>query len=74
LNKHILNTDIQEFIIENINTDISSLLMKKPIFEDIKQQELAEQIEAKKRCKIKLKTWFETSNIYYPNKLNIEQT
>jgi len=74
LNKLILNTDIQRFILENINTDISSLLLRKPISKDIKQQELVEQIEAKKRCKTKLKTWFETRNIYYPNKLNIEQT
>ena len=74
MNKDILNTDIQQFILRNINTDISSLLLKKPISEKIKQQELVEQIEAKKRCKTKLKTWFETSNIYYPNKINIEQT
>ena len=32
------------------------------------------QIEAKKRCEKKLPTWFNTANIYYPNKLNIEQT
>jgi len=74
LNKHLLSTDIQLFIAKNISTDISSLLLKKPIFNYIKQQELAEQIEAKKRCETKLKTWFNTSNIYYPNKLNIEQT
>src|SRR5690606_29596438 len=35
---------------------------------------IIEQIEAKKRCKNKLPTWYNTSNIYYPNKLNIEQT
>jgi hypothetical protein len=35
---------------------------------------LAEQIEAKKKCKTKLPTWYNTENIYYPNKLNIEQT
>jgi len=35
---------------------------------------LAEQITSKKKCKNKLPTWFATENIYYPNKLNIEQT
>lgn len=35
---------------------------------------MAGQIEAKNKCKIKLPTWYETPNIYYPNKLNIEQT
>ncbi|MER3318241.1 MAG: class I SAM-dependent methyltransferase [Allomuricauda sp.] len=51
-----------------------SVLLAKPIFEGIAQKELAEQIEAKKKCKDKLPTWFNTPNIYYPNKLNIEQT
>lgn len=74
MNKNILKPDSQRFILNNIDTDISSLLLKKPILKDIKQQELVEQIEAKKRCEIKLKTWFETNNIYFPNKLNIEQT
>lgn len=74
MNKSILNTDIQYFIKKNINTDISSLLLKKPNFSNTTQQEIVEQIEAKKRCKKKLPTWFNTEGIYYPNKLNIEQT
>jgi len=74
LNKNILNTDNQLFIKNNFNTDISSLLLKKLTFEDVTKQELIEQIEAKKRCQNKLKTWYSTPYIYYPNKLNIEQT
>ncbi|WP_313790140.1 THUMP-like domain-containing protein [Flagellimonas olearia] len=35
---------------------------------------MVEQLEAKKKCKDKLPTWFTTPHIYYPNKLNIEQT
>jgi len=74
LNKNILKTDIQLFIEKNIDTDISSLLLKKLDFKNVNQKELAIQIEAKKRCQNKLKTWYNTPNIYYPNKLNIEQT
>ena len=51
-----------------------SVLLKKPLFEGVSQKELAEQLEAKKKCKDKLPTWFNTPDIYYPNKLNIEQT
>lgn len=51
-----------------------SVLLKKPIFEGISQKELAEQIEAKEKCQKKLPEWFNTPNIYYPKKLNIEQT
>lgn len=74
MNKEILNTGIQEFINKNLNTDISSLLLKSQLFENVTNVELAEQIEAKKRAEKKLPTWFTTPNIYYPNKLNIEQT
>lgn len=74
MNKTILNTGVQNFIQKNWNTDIVSVLLKKPIFDGISQKELVEQLEAKKKCVKKLPTWFETSNIYYPKKLNIEQT
>lgn len=74
MNKDILRTDIQLFIRGNTSTDISSLLLKKLDFKNVSQKELVIQIEAKKRCQNKLKTWYNTPNIYYPNKLNIEQT
>ncbi|WP_375324197.1 class I SAM-dependent methyltransferase [Flagellimonas sp. GZD32] len=51
-----------------------SVLLQKPIFEGITQKELAEQLEARKKCQDKLPSWFNSKNIYYPNKLNIEQT
>ncbi|WP_417362906.1 class I SAM-dependent methyltransferase [Galbibacter sp.] len=35
---------------------------------------VVEQIQAKLKSKKKLPTWFNTPNIYYPSKLNIEQT
>jgi 16S rRNA G966 N2-methylase RsmD len=74
LNNQILSTEAQYFIKNNNDTDISSLLLKKANFPNISQQELVEQIEARIRCKKKLPTWYKTTEIYYPNKLNIEQT
>ena len=74
MNENILNTGVQEFINKNWNADIVSVLLKRPIFQGISQKELVEQLEAKKKCRNKLPTWFNTPNIYYPNKLNIEQT
>ncbi len=74
MNELILNTGVQHFINKNWNADIMSVLLKKQLFEGISQKELAEQLEAKKKCKDKLPSWFNTANIYYPNKLNIEQT
>ena len=74
MNNSLLNIEIQEFINSNLNADIASLLLKGIPFESVDQKTVIEQIEAKKRSKKKLNTWFNTKNIYYPNKLNIEQT
>lgn len=74
MNEKLLNTGAQEFIFKNINTDTLSVLLKKPIFDGISNQELVEQLEARKKCEKKLPTWFRTRAIYYPGKLNIEQT
>ncbi len=74
MNHSILNIEVQEFINENLNSDISKLLLKKVAFPSVETKEIIEQIEAKKRSEKKLPTWFSTKTIYYPNKLNIEQT
>ena len=74
MNNAILNIINQEFINNNLNTDTTSLLLKKHSEQLVDIKLLLGQIEAKKRSEKKLPTWFETANIYYPNKLNIEQT
>lgn len=74
MNKKILHPEIQKFINDNLNTDVSKILFKGTTFPDVTTQEIVAQILAKKKCKNKLPSWFETKNIYYPNKLNIEQT
>ncbi len=74
MNKNILKSGPQEFIEKKWNADSLSVLLKKPIFPDVSQKELAEQLEAKKKCRTKLPTWFKTPAIYYPKKLHIEQS
>ena len=74
MNKAILNTEIQGFINDNLDKNITSILLKGTAFTAVNTKEIIEQIEAKKKCENKLSTWFQTKNIYYPNKLNIEQT
>jgi 16S rRNA G966 N2-methylase RsmD len=70
----ILNTEVQDFINANLNEDISKLLLNGISFSEIETKDIIKQIEAKKRSKKKLPTWFNSENIYFPNKLNIEQT
>ncbi len=70
----MLHIDVQRFINEKINTDTLSVLLKKPFFNQISNQELAVQIEAKKKSKKKLPTWFKNAKIYYPKRISIEQS
>ncbi|GGZ68049.1 THUMP-like domain-containing protein [Algibacter mikhailovii] len=74
MNPFILNTDVQEFINANLKTDVSTLALKGTTFPKVDTKEIIEQIESKNRAKKKLPTWFLTPGIYYPNRLNIEQT
>lgn len=74
MNTAILSPEVQDFINQNLKSDITKLVLKGSPFPSISTSELIEQIEAKKKCEKKLPTWFQSKNIYFPNKLNIEQT
>ena len=74
MNQEILNKEVQNFINTNLNSDITKLVLKGSPFVSVSIQEIAEQILAKNSCEKKLPTWFNSEKIYYPNKLNIEQT
>ena len=74
MNPAILNPDVQQFINDNLNADVSKLLFKGSPFNNVSVQELVTQIVSKKKCEKKLPTWFKTEGIYYPAKVNIEQT
>ena len=74
MNTAILNTNVQQFITEHLKTDITKLILKGSPFSDVSIQELANQIVAKQKAEHKLASWFRTQQIYYPSKINIEQT
>ena len=74
MNTNILDKNIQEFIDNNLNSDITKLILKGSPFENVSIQELSNQIISKQKSKNKLPTWFTTKNIYYPPKISIEQT
>lgn len=57
-----------------MNTDILSILLKKPVFDGVGTKELTSQVQARKKAEKKLPSWFNTENIYYPAPLSIEQT
>jgi 16S rRNA G966 N2-methylase RsmD len=74
VNTNILHKEVQEYIQNNLTSDISKLILKGSPFEEITVQELANQIVAKQKSKTKLPLWFSTENIYYPQRISIEQT
>lgn len=74
MNAAILSADVQSFIIKNLNTNPAEIALKKTPFTAVNIKELAIQIDCRKRCEKKLSLWFKTPNIYYPEKVNIEQT
>lgn len=73
MNPALLFPDVQEFINQNLRNDISKILFRKSPFNDVSPQELAGQIESKSKSEKKLPTWFNTTGIYYPPKVSIEQ-
>lgn len=76
MNSKILHTDIQDFIAERSNTDIdiTSFILSGSPFSAITAQELAQQINGRRKAKDKLPLWYQTIDIYYPPALNLEQT
>ena len=73
MNNAILKPEVQKFICE-FTGDISKLAFSGSPFSDVSIQELLQQIDGRQKIRNKLPTWYENSNIYYPPKLNLEQT
>ena len=74
MNALVFNPEVQAYIQENLHSDITKLILKKPIFDGISNTELAEYIQGKIASEKKLPTWFNTPDIYFPKKLAIEQS
>jgi len=73
LNKDILNTKIQDFII-NFSESTTALAFSGSPFKEVSVQELIQQIESRQKSQQKLPSWFASKNVYYPPKISIEQT
>ena len=74
MNEAIFSKEVQDYLKENEDAEISRIVLSGSPFENITAAELAQQLEGRKKAKSKLPIWYKTSGIYYPPKLNIEQT
>lgn len=73
MNKVILNKEVQEFI-KNFNGSLAKLALSGSPFRSVSTIELVQQVESRAAIEKKLPTWYNTPDIYYPPKLNLEQT
>ncbi|KAA3624723.1 MAG: class I SAM-dependent methyltransferase [Flavobacterium sp.] len=73
MNTVILNPDVQNFI-RNFEGDTTRLAFSGSPFENVSVQELLEQITGYRTAKIKFPGWAPIEGIYYPPRVNMEQT
>ncbi len=74
MNKNIFTKEVQDYIRENENEDLTRLILSGSPFPDIPISLIAQQIEGRRKAKSKLPKWYKTPLIYFPPKLNLEQT
>ena len=74
LNSALLHKEVQDYIKKNKNQDLPALILKGSPFENISAQELAVQIKGAKTAEAKFPILSTTEGIFYPPKLNLEQT
>lgn len=74
MNKHILEPDIQAFLKEKAAERPQTIALQKSPFPLVSSRELANQLDGYQRSISKLPTWARSEGIYYPDKINMEQS
>lgn len=74
MNRALLQPEVQEYLEAHTTTPLATFILKGSPFQEITVQELAQQLEGKRRIKTKLPLWYQTNGILFPPKVNLEQT
>ncbi len=74
MNTMLLKPEVLDYLKLHEQTPLHSFILKGSPFKEISVQELAQQLEGKRKAKGKLPLWHETDGILFPPKLNLEQT
>lgn len=74
INTALLREEVQEYLLSHEHTPLPHFIFKGSPFQDLTIQELAQQLDGKRRIKTKLPLWHDTAGILFPPKLNLEQT
>ena len=68
----LISSDIQNYINQNLNSDLNKLLLKKSPFSDVTMQEIVQQIKGRKTAEKKF-PFLTKEDIVFPPNLNLEQ-
>ena len=68
----LISSDIQNYINQNLNSDLNKLLLKKSPFSDVTLQEIVQQIKGRKTAEKKF-PFLTKEGIIFPPNLNLEQ-
>lgn len=68
----LISSDIQNYINQNLNSDLTKLLLKKSPFSDVTMQEIVQQIKGRKTAEKKF-PFLTKEGIIFPPNLNLEQ-
>ncbi|PZU86029.1 MAG: methyltransferase, partial [Chryseobacterium sp.] len=68
----LISTDIQNYINQNLNSDLTKLLLKKSPFADVSMPEIVQQIKGRKIAEKKF-PFLTKEGILFPPNLNLEQ-
>lgn len=71
---NLLANEVQRYLQDHLNTNITELAFKKSPFDGVEMSDLLTQLESKQKSKDKLPTWYKTNHVLFPKKLSIEQT
>ena len=74
MNTALLRPEVQAYLESHEQTPLTSFILKGSPFSNISVQELAQQLEGKRRVQKKIPLWYDTPGVLFPPKLNIEQT
>lgn len=70
----LLENDVQAFIEAHLCNDTARLLLKKSPFPQLEMRLIVEQIQAKRKVRDKLPSWFSLRGLIFPPQMNLEQS
>ena len=73
LNKELLTAEVQHYLRINETADAARIALQKSPFPGIEPAVLAQQLDGRQRCRLKLPLWYDTPGIYYPPRISVEQ-